>query len=418
MQTITNFQKLNLINFDEMKEDVFWNSGISRESLIHKVHVYPAKFPSLIAQKAFEYAESCNLHIDRVADVFCGCGTVAVESRTKGYNFWGCDLNPVAVLLSKVKTNIYNVNEVRRLADEIVRLFSVTNISNEYDNANQRLKYWYVENQYNELFLLKSIIEGLDVSSDYRDLFLCVFSSILKSTSKWLTKSIKPQVDPNKKVCNVIEIFKKHVMIFIRAISEESFNKDTVVEIKRGNALEIDKENYVDILVSSPPYVTSYEYGDLHQLSSLWLNYADDYKELRANSIGSQYNALDYAVSNLLPTASKIVKQMPHNSKTKAIARYFFQMNQVIAKCYKLLRSKGICVFVIGDTEYKGIKIENAKFLAESLINNGFYVEDIAKRRVQNKFLPSHRDGIGRFSSNGADRKIYSQEYIIIGRKV
>ena len=28
----------------------------------------------------------------------------------------------------------------------------------------------------------------------------------------------------------------------------------------------------VDMIITSPPYVTSYEYADLHQLSSLWLD--------------------------------------------------------------------------------------------------------------------------------------------------
>ena len=92
-------------------------------------------------------------------------------------------------------------------------------------------------------------------------------------------------------------------------------------------------------------------------------------------------------------------------------------MITVMKKCYQLLEKGGRCIFVIGDTEYKSVKIENAKCLAESLILNGFKIEQISKRRIENKFLPSHRDATGRFSSSKDDRKIYSQEYIIIGRK-
>ena len=82
------------------------------------------------------------------------------------------------------------------------------------------------------------------------------------------------------------------------------------------------------------------------------------------------------------------------------------------------MRPKVFCFFVIGDTEYKGIRIENAKSLAESMIRKGFVIQQISKRKIANKFLPSHRDANGKFSSNKDDRKIYSQEYIVIGRKL
>ncbi|MBK7966586.1 MAG: hypothetical protein IPK10_15810 [Bacteroidetes bacterium] len=46
----------------------------------------------------------------------------------------------------------------------------------------------------------------------------------------------------------------------------------------------------VDMLITSPPYVTSYEYADLHQLSTLWLGYANDFRDLRDGTIGSLYH--------------------------------------------------------------------------------------------------------------------------------
>ena len=72
---------------------------------------------------------------------------------------------------------------------------------------------------------------------------------------------------------------------------------------------------------------------------------------------------------------------------------------------------------VIGDTEYKGVKMQNARALAERMLLNGFEILEISKRKILNKFLPTHRDSTGKFSSNKTDRKIYSQEYILIGRK-
>lgn len=418
MKPISTIQELEQLNFDLIPEDEFWNAGEQKELLIHKVHVYPAKFPSLIAQKAFEYVSNYNYEVNRVADIFCGCGTVAVEACRKGYDFYGCDLNPVAVLLAEVKTTQYKRDEIERIGKKIIDNFNRNEHKDTFQFANERLKYWYVESQYNELYHLKQLIDTFDMSDDYHKLFLCIFSSILKPTSKWLTKSIKPQVDPNKEIHCVIETFEKQLKIFIKAIEQEDYKGENEVEIQRMNVLDIEKEAYVDLVVTSPPYVTSYEYADLHQLSSLWLGYASNFTDLRKDSIGSQYGADKTIQWELNDTAKKITEQFPGNSQGAAIARYYSQMENVVKICCRLLRPQGFCVFVIGDTEYKGIRIENAKSLAESMIRKGFVIQQISKRKIANKFLPSHRDANGKFSSNKDDRKIYSQEYIVIGRKL
>lgn len=418
MKPISTMQELEQLNFELIPEDEFWNTGEQKELLIHKVHVYPAKFPSLIAQKSFEYAAKLEMKVERVADIFCGCGTVGVEACRKGYDFYGCDLNPVAVLLAEVKTQQYEKSEVERIGQLIIENFKKNTPEKKYESANERLQYWYVESQYDRLYCLKQQIDLYATEEIYHKLFLCIFSSILKPTSKWLTKSIKPQVDPNKKIHDVIETFENQLNVFIKAIEQEDYKGTNEVEIQRINVLDIDKEDYVDLLITSPPYVTSYEYADLHQLSSLWLGYTKDFTDLRKDSIGSQYGTDKTAQWNLSGTAKKIAEQFPQNAQGVAISRYYAQMDQVIYVCSKLLKPKGICVFVIGDTEYKGVRVENAKSLAESMVRNGLVVQEISKRKIANKFLPSHRDENGKFSSNKNDRQIYSQEYIVIGRKI
>jgi DNA modification methylase len=417
MNRIRTVGQLNKIDFDLISEDEFWNNSDEKELGIHKVHVYPAKFPSLIAQKSLIYAEKHKCKVERVSDVFCGCGTVAVEARRKGVDFWGCDINPIAVLLAKAKTNIYSSQDVADIGNDIIKKFKNSEVLNVYPIANQRLKYWYLEEQYNKLSLLKSIIDNYGMSEDYHMLFLCIFSSILKSTSKWLTKSIKPQIDPNKTVHDVLQAFEKQLKIFVKAIQEVKYDKLSTIEIERMNVLDVERSEFVDLIITSPPYVTSYEYADLHQLSSLWLGYTNDYTQLRTNSIGSLYNVEQIGEKQLTETAQKIVNKFSNNAQGRSIARYYVQMFQVIEKCYQLLRINGKCIFVIGDTEYRNVKIENAKCLSEAMIKNGFEIELITKRRVENKFLPSHRDSNGKFSSNKDDRQIYSQEYVIIGSK-
>jgi methylase of polypeptide subunit release factors len=416
---ISTLKGLNKIDFLSIGEEPFWNTITTREIRMHKIHVYPAKFPSLIAKKAFEYAEAKNLRLETVADIFCGCGTVAVEAKRKGFEFWGCDINPVAVLISEVKSYSYNVDIVKMLRDKILNDFEDGNIITKYAAANTRIQYWFSESQYNDLDKLKAVIIASTEDDGYRKLFLCTFSSILKGTSKWLTKSIKPQVDPEKKPQKAIELFKIQIEIVIKSIEEAAYDNDAYITIEHNDILQVERKNYADMIVTSPPYVTSYEYADLHQLSALWLGYAENYTELRTNSIGSSYGIEQKDMpDDLTPTAQKIVACFRwEKAQTRSIARYYSDMQKFSDKAFEILKSRGLVVFVIGDTEIGGHHIENAKCLCECMINSGFGIKEIHKRSVQNKLLPSYRDEVGRFSSDKSQRSIYSQEYIIIGRK-
>jgi methylase of polypeptide subunit release factors len=417
---ISTLRGLNRIDFINIDEEPFWNKVDTPEIRMHKIHVYPAKFPSLIAKKAFEYAEAKHLHLETVADIFCGCGTVAVEAKRMGIDFWGCDINPVAVLISEVKSNPYDVETVKTAFNKILDNFKTAHVNTEYTAANKRIQYWFTECQYNDLVKLKETIIANTEDNEYRKLFLCVFSSILKGTSKWLTKSIKPQIDPKKQPQNAVELFQRQVAVVIKAIAEAAYENAGQITIEHNDILKVKLQNYADMIVTSPPYVTSYEYADLHQLSALWLGYAEDYTELRTDSIGSSYGIeIKDKPDDLTPTAKKIVEFFSWNkAQTRSIARYYSDMQKFSNKAFEILKSRGLVVFVIGDTEIGGRHIENAKCLCECMINSGFGIKEIHKRAVQNKLLPSHRDEIGRFSSDNSQRSIYSQEYIIIGRKV
>jgi hypothetical protein len=296
-------------------------------------------------------------------------------------------------------------------------------ISGQYKNANERLKYWYTNKQYNELAYLKSLIfEFVPQNSDCLDFFLCAFSNILKPASKWLTKSIKPQIDPNKKSLDIRLLFERQCDKMFAAQREISFGGCAINEIITGNFLDDKiKLPMIDIIVTSPPYVTSYEYADLHQLSSLWLDYADDYKELRKGTIGSKYHDYNFEekVLNLNGTGKYIVQELMNKDKSKArsVTKYFLDMQDVIKKTYNILNTDGMAMFVIGNMEYKGVKIDNVKHLANSLREAGYRMILASKRKISKKILTPYRDKNGKFTTDSNERKVYSEEFILIGRK-
>ena len=410
------------IDYNAINIDDEWNDSEKIELRMHTIHAYPAKFPAFIASKAFEYARNEGVDINKVADIFCGCGTVALESKLHNYDFWGCDINPVATLIAKTKSSDYDVEQLERYYIIIEQNVNLIEIEDDaYKKANERLKYWFTEKSYIDLLKLYNTINLMVDNENYKDSFQCIFSSILKASSKWLTKSIKPQVDPNKKEVDVWECFSKQYKKFLKAVKELG-DSESRIEIICQNFLTCEELPKVDLVITSPPYVTSYEYADLHQLSSLWLKYTDDYRKLRKGSIGSIYYSKESLVdiSKLNNTGRKIVELLIKNNcskaKARSVARYYLDMQEAIKKISLMLNDGEMVFFVIGDTEYKGVKILNSEHLVETLYKEGFSDIKIGKRTISKGICVPFRDDNGKFSKDKSKKKIYHEEFIISGR--
>ena len=388
---------------------------------MHRIHAYPAKFPAFLTPKAVKFAEANGVTVKRIADVFCGCGTTALEARRLNKPFWGCDINPVATLIARVKRSNYQPQRLRKYASCVLKSYDCrTTPKHPPQQDDDRLRYWYDEETIRSLARLKSTVEALPPGK-YRDFFLCAFSNILKPTSRWLTKSIKPQVDPDKNPATVRTAFETQVKFMVKAVTETHHEADPKSVIATGNFLEMDiTKPFADLVITSPPYVTSYEYADLHQLSTLWLGYTEDYRKLRYGTIGSLYHDSDFLkdVKQLNQTGHDLVFRLfdVEHRKARATARYFVDMHRTVKQCHKMLRPGGMVLFVIGNTEYKGVKVDNAAYLGECLRQENFTEVKTAKRKVSAKTLTPYRDPLGRFSTDATSRKVYAEEFIVTGK--
>lgn len=411
-------------DFNSLTPSLAWGTSTERELKLHRIHAYPAKFPAFITVKALEYAKSEGKTVKTLADVFCGCGTVAFEAHRNGIRFWGCDLNPVATLIASAKSSCYQIARLRRYFTEITTEFQASSQRTNLEKvAHERLNYWYSDCKIRSLAKLRNaILQVTPPDTQYRTFFLCAFSNILKATSRWLTKSIKPQIDPKKKPAGVFAAFVKQVNLMIEAVRETKLPQATSTQILTASVFDVPRPRFdIDMIVTSPPYVTSYEYADLHQLSALWLGFADDYRQLRQGSIGSTQHQLNFDrdTKQLNSIGSRVVFTLFNQDKAiaKSTAKYFLDMQAVSKKCFQLLRHSGLALFVIGNTEYKGVHIDNAAHLAESLLSSGFGRVKVAKRRMSGKILTPYRDARGRFTRSSKGRHVYAEEFILIAEK-
>ena len=182
------------------------------------------------------------------------------------------------------------------------------------------------------------------------------------------------------------------------------------------------KDNSAALVVTSPPYVTSYEYADLHQLTAFWFSYIENLSHFRKKFIGTAYHR-EKALSSHSKIAQNIYQELLKQGKKKAeeVATYFGEMYQVFKEIKRVLKKGGRVCIVIGDTKLKGVDIRNTEVFIEQLFGLGFQMEDIIKREIPSKNLPSTRDSTtGRFTKVKSKNKtyIYPTEYILIMKKI
>jgi len=405
----------------------------------HSYHRYPAKFiPQLVEKLIDEYIFNENAHID---DPFMGCGTTIVTAISRGFKGSGTDINKISALITKVKSTPIEPSYLdEKIKSLLVKLefLADSQSQNLFPNANieplipqkhiERINYWFSEQNKNELgMILKTIYDEEDKT--IRDFYLIAFSHILKNCSIWLQVSTKPTRDFKKKPTKPYIVLKRHLKKMQRGnnsiyqVIPQKIKKNLkeYLNIKIQDAkTQPTSKNEVDLIITSSPYVTSYEYADLHQLSTIWLEFADSLTEYRKEFIGS---AQKYSNDKKLKSriAQEIVNKMQEKNKkmAKEISTFFIDMQEVFNESYRILKKGGRCCYVIGDTCLKGVDILNAEVFAESLQYSGFIIDRIIKRKIPSKILPQKRDlKTGRFASNHhANSEAYPIEYIVIGLK-
>ncbi len=380
--------------------------GSTRE-FTHAIHSFAARFPPRIPR---HFIAKLSNPGDVVLDPMMGSGTTILEASLAGRHGVGFDIDPLAVLISRVKTTPLPSTDVEaagaavlnRAAARLSRFKSDTvsreaQLSNYDERARAFFDYWFTPATVTELLAILAEIRVVRKVA-IRDALLVAFSSIIITKSAGVTLSrdlahTRPHKVKGKEPDSAFDLFPRAVRKLVAGLSELSAeikrgdDRWAVPSVRRGDARRIPlPAASVDLVVTSPPYATALDYMRANKFTLSWLGYAMDYlTHLRGEYIGTESNRKEYAdtVPRLDSLSGLLVKIAEKSEpRSRMVGAYFSSMARCYVELFRVMKPGAHGIVVVGPSSYKGVEIPTHTILAEIAEQTGFRVDAVKEREI------------------------------------
>lgn len=337
---------------------------------IHEIHSYPARFIPQIPRELIRLFHPGDKSL--VFDPFCGSGTTLVEAVAAGVPAIGVDINPLAILIAKVKITplLHSILPIVRTVATQARLkpAPIPDIP--------RLNHWFLPAAQESLARLVQQIGNVGEPT-VRDVLKVALSRIIirvsnqESDTRYAT--IKKVVTPDQ----VYDLFVRSAQVVDQALNETFsglFAPKPICTLLNRDILDVTPEEIgrnVGLVVTSPPYPNAYEYWLYHKYRMYWLG------------------------MNPLAVRSAEIGARPHYFKKRSQNEADFERQ--MGRCFWLLsqvmRRGAIAVFLIGRSIIHGRRIDNCALLERAAALHGFRRGALIPRKIpstRKAFNPAH----------------------------
>lgn len=343
----------------------------------------------------------------QILDPMCGSGVVVRQSALLGHRAKGFDVDPLAVLMSRVWTRKGKHSVLCEIASDLItkakRLghFSHLDLPWIADCLETRafIEYWFAEPQRSNLARLAWEIKRLRKREDswVCDALQLALSRIIitkqaGASLAWDVSHSRPHRMRDDNDFDVYEGFRKAVVRLVDVLDSETLPKSGIVKCGDCRALLTVKRGSIDAVVTSPPYLNAIDYLRGHKLSLVWLGHTTPaLRDIRAGAVGTeragiQANASEYAA---LENAVRSIRKLP--KRQRAIVRKYAQdAALMVAEMKRVLAPGGLMVLVLGDSNLRGVPVYNSRIFKYLATRQGFLLEEERKRPLQNdrRYLP------------------------------
>lgn len=358
---------INDIELKKKLDNLDWNFQDSKTEAIHSIHPYPAKFIPEIPRTLIN-----NLPIPPntiILDPFCGSGVTLLESQRAGIESVGVDLNPIATILSSVKTQPLHPNFIDVVNEIVENCNSFKGTINIPEIPN--LDHWFKKDIQEGLSIILQEINKTTNESILTALKFCI-SSIIVRVSNQDSDTRYAAIENNFSKTDVFNLFRLACEKLVKAKIKAELHTASIVINK--NSLLLNSNDFskkVGLVITSPPYPNAYEYWLYHKYRMWWLGY--DPIDVKENEIGARAH---YFKKN-------------HQTADD----FILQMTTLFNHLWEICANGAFVCFVIGQSKIHGEIIENEKLIARIGKDVGFnYISTIERiiRPGRKSFNLSH----------------------------
>jgi adenine-specific DNA methylase len=238
----------------------------------HAFHTYPAGMHPDTARDLLALFPS-----DSVLDPFCGGGSVLVEARAAGRATFGADVSPVAVRVTRARCATPDEAQLTALRSRARKLAAEARAAARNGPLPdapilRAVETWYAPHALRELECLRRGIAASEPG--VRELLEAAFSSLLIKVS-WRASDTKAVREKHARPLGTTAVlFHKRVRELARQLAElrAAVPAGTPeVQLARADARELDMEGSVGLVLTSPPYPSTYDYLPMQHLRHVWL---------------------------------------------------------------------------------------------------------------------------------------------------
>lgn len=249
-------------------EKIDWGfEGRIDRSHLESIHPYPAKF---IPQIPAALLEILPTPIGTaVLDPFAGSGTTLVECQKRGIASVGIDLNPIACLISRVKTG----NLPDGIDAELERVVDIAAKKSAKIPAIPKLDHWFQADVQESVSRLAAAINS--APKRHQDVFKLALSSILVRISNQESDTRYAAIDKSVNGSAIPTYFCTAAHRITLALKSRSYDI-APTKIIQNDTLKVTAKNIgrsVGAVITSPPYPNAYEYWLYHKYRMYWLGF-------------------------------------------------------------------------------------------------------------------------------------------------
>ncbi len=384
--------------------------------LSHNFHSFPAKFPPQLPKKFILELTSEN---NVVLDPMMGSGTTILEAISHNRHAIGFDIDPLALMITSVKTTYYNK---KTLVEEFTRIINYTNIilnkqdklTSLFNKFNPETKsfveYWFHKETIKELLSLSYSISKIE-NEKIRDFFKIIFSSIIitksggvslamdlahtrphrakiifdsYSDSFFKIENVKGKYKSynSKKLKSSINEFQKKFFQNLESVRETNNIYKPALKLANSQNIKL-ADNSVNLIVTSPPYAANaIDYMRAHKFSLLWFGFSmEDLKNKRKEYIGHEATS-NFSFKEMPQLTKSIITKVGQKNikKSQSLHRYYSEMMDVLKEMYRVLKHNTSAIVVVGNSNICGIDSQTDICLKEIGESLGFKVPKIGER--------------------------------------